>query len=147
MKIFALLNYGSPHTALQSQSHLAACVHTYIYNWPLQLFSQDYGLASHTTYVVCVNFIHEWWNLQFNIDSEWQILWETFHGSFYLLSDFLLEICWEENAEEIIFVFYFGVWPKARSMVLRRISQHTILQFKINFKRQFFVFLFYLLSV
>ena len=27
-----------------------------IHNWPLQPFSQDYGLASHTTYVVCVNF-------------------------------------------------------------------------------------------
>ena len=32
--------------------------HTYILNWPLQLSSQDYGLASHTTHVVCVNFIH-----------------------------------------------------------------------------------------
>ena len=30
---------------------------TYTHNWPLQLFSQDFGLASHTTYVVCVNFI------------------------------------------------------------------------------------------
>ena len=32
---------------------------TYIHNWPLQPFSQDYGLVSHTTHVVCVNFIHE----------------------------------------------------------------------------------------
>ena len=31
-------------------------LHTYIYNWPLQPFSQDNGLASHTTHVVCVNF-------------------------------------------------------------------------------------------
>ena len=35
-------------------------MHTYIHNWPLQLFSQDYDLISHTTYVVCVNFIHKW---------------------------------------------------------------------------------------
>ena len=28
----------------------------YIHNWPLQQFSQEYGLASHYTYVVCVNF-------------------------------------------------------------------------------------------
>ena len=28
------------------------------YNWSLQFFSQDYNLASHTTYVVRVNFIH-----------------------------------------------------------------------------------------
>ena len=36
-------------------------LHTYIHNWPLQPFSQDYGLDSHTTYVVCVNFIRRWW--------------------------------------------------------------------------------------
>ena len=29
---------------------------TYTHNWPLQPFSQDYTLASHTTHVVCVNF-------------------------------------------------------------------------------------------
>ena len=45
-------------------------VHTYIHNWTLETFSQDYGLHSHTTHVVCVNFIHEWRDLQLNIDSE-----------------------------------------------------------------------------
>ena len=25
-----------------------------MHNWPLQLFSQDYGLAFHTTHIVCV---------------------------------------------------------------------------------------------
>ena len=44
-----------------------------IHNWPLQTFSQDYGLASHTTYVVCVNFIHKWRDLQLKVDSERQI--------------------------------------------------------------------------
>ena len=29
-------------------------------------------LVSHTTYVVCVNFIHKWRGLQFKIDSERQ---------------------------------------------------------------------------
>ena len=33
--------------------------HTYIHNWPFQPFSQDYGLVSHTIYVVYANFIHE----------------------------------------------------------------------------------------
>ena len=47
--------------------------YTYIHNWPLQSFSQDYGLVSHTTHVVCVNFIREWWDLQFNVNSERQI--------------------------------------------------------------------------
>ena len=36
----------------------------YIHNWPLQLFIQDYGLASHATYVVCIIFIREWRYIQ-----------------------------------------------------------------------------------
>ena len=30
-------------------------------------------LVSHTTYVLCVNFIHMWGDLQFKVDSERQI--------------------------------------------------------------------------
>ena len=36
---------------------------------------------SHHLYVVCVNFIYEWRNLQFKVDSQRQIFWETFHGN------------------------------------------------------------------
>ena len=43
-------------------------------------------LVSHTTYVVCVNFIHKWQNLQFKVDSERKIFWETFHGSLLIYS-------------------------------------------------------------
>ena len=40
-------------------------------------------LVSRTTYnIMCVNFIHKWWNLQFKVDSERQIFWETFRGNF-----------------------------------------------------------------
>ena len=39
-------------------------------------------LVSHTTYVVCVNFIDKWRDLQFKVGSERQIFWETFHGNF-----------------------------------------------------------------
>ena len=42
----------------------------HIHNWALQPFIQDYDLASHTSYSVCVNFIHDWRELQFKIDSE-----------------------------------------------------------------------------
>ena len=46
----------------------------YIHNWSLQPFSQHYDLASHTIYVVCINFIHYsdserrkiWWKLWLN---------------------------------------------------------------------------------
>ena len=55
-------------------------ISAYIHNWPFQPFSQDYDLASYTTH--CVNFIHEWRNLHFNVDSERQIFGETFHGNF-----------------------------------------------------------------
>ena len=41
-------------------------IHTYISNWPLQPFSQAYGLASHTIHVVCVNFIGVWRDLLYN---------------------------------------------------------------------------------
>ena len=43
---------------------------THIHYWSLQHFSEDYGLVSHTTYVVCINFIHEWRDLLFQVDSE-----------------------------------------------------------------------------
>ena len=32
---------------------------TNVHNWSLQPISQDYDLASRTTYVVCINFIHK----------------------------------------------------------------------------------------
>ena len=58
---------------------------TYIHNWPLQPFSQDYGLASQSTHVVCVNFIHEWRDLQFNVDFERQIFEKLSHDRFITL--------------------------------------------------------------
>ena len=75
-------------------------------------------LASHITYVVCVNFLHKWRD-QFKVDLERQIL-RNFSWQFYLQSEFLPEI-----AEEILFVFYFDVWPEALTVALRVISQHT----------------------
>ena len=57
-------------TKVKAASQKATYIHTYIHNWPFPPFSQDYGLVSHTAHVVCVNFIHEWWDLQFNVDSE-----------------------------------------------------------------------------
>ena len=67
-------------------------IHTYIighYNPSVIIID----LVSHTAYVVCVNLIHKWRDLQFNDDSERQIFRENFHGNFYLLSEFLPEIC------------------------------------------------------
>ena len=99
-------------------------IHIYIighYNPSVRIID----LVFHTTYVVCVNFINKWRDLLFKVDYERQIFWETFHGSFNSLSKFLPEICWEEIAEEILFVFCFDVRPGARILALRLISQHT----------------------
>ena len=63
-------------------------IHTYIHNWPLQPFSQDYGLVSHTAHVVCVNFISKQRYLQFNVDSERQIFKKFLHGNFIALRVF-----------------------------------------------------------
>ena len=47
--------------------------HTYIHNWPYNPSVRVIDLVSHTTYVVYVNFIHKWRDLQFKVDSERQI--------------------------------------------------------------------------
>ena len=67
-------------------------------------------IVSHTTYVVRVNSIHKWRNLQFLRNFSWQ---------FYLFSEFLPEIAWEEIAKEMLFVFCFDVWPGARTLAFR----------------------------
>ena len=63
-------------------------------SWLLQLLSQDYNLAAHTTYVAFVNFIHEWRGLQFNVDTERQI----FEKIFMLIFIFSQSIC-QKSAE------------------------------------------------
>ena len=92
-------------------------IHIYInghYNPSVRIID----LVSHTTYVVNVNFLHEWRDLNFKVDSEQQIFWETFHGNF-IYSEFLPDICWEEIAEEMLFVFHFDVWPGTRTLTSR----------------------------
>ena len=46
-------------------------------------------LVSHTTYVVCVNFIHELRDLQFKIDSEEQISEKLFIAILFYLRIFV----------------------------------------------------------
>ena len=45
-------------------------------------------LVSHTTSVVCVNFIHEWRDLQFKVDSEQQIFEKLFMAILFSLRVF-----------------------------------------------------------
>ena len=90
-------------------------IHTYIGHYNLSVRIID--LVSHTTYIVCVLILY--------ISGQVYSLKSTPNGNFNLFSEFLPEICWEEIAEEKLFVFRFDVWPGARSLALHLISQHT----------------------
>ena len=49
------------------------------------ILSQSYDVVSHITYVVCINFTHEWPQIYFFL--------RTFHGNLYVLLDVSSEIC------------------------------------------------------
>ena len=106
-------------------------IHTYIHNWPklrkdytkigapsgnvyiTYIYTRIIGhynplvmiinLASHTTYVVCSNFIHKQRDLQFRVDSERQIFCETFHGNFIYSQNFCQKSAERKIGEEIFF--------------------------------------------
>ena len=90
-------------------------IHTYIHNWPLQPFSQDYGLASYTTRVVCANFIREQRDLQFNVDSERQIFEKLFHDSSIYSQSFCQKSAERKSLKKYFFVFRFDDCPGIRT--------------------------------
>ena len=99
-------------------------IHTYIHNWPLQPFSQDYGQASHTTHVLCVNFLPKLRDLLFNVDSERQFFEKLFHVRFIYSQSFCQKAAERKSPKKLIFsLFRFGVWPGIRNRVLSLISQ------------------------
>ena len=49
----------------------------------MQLFTQDYNLASHITHFGCVNFLHKRQNPQFKVDSERHIFEKLFKVIFF----------------------------------------------------------------
>ena len=98
---------------------IAEEIHTNIHSWPLQLFSQDYGIASHIIHVVCVNFIREWWDLQFNVDSE------RFLRNFFMAGLLTVSFCQKEQIAEEIHTNILN-WPLVLQPGLRRsFSYHT----------------------
>ena len=95
----------------------------YIQNLSLQAFSQDHDLVSHTIYVVCVNFIHNWWDLQFKVDSERQLFEKLF-----TLRAFVRNLLRGSRRWNIFFIYRLvgNVWPDVQSMTSRLISPHII---------------------
>ena len=83
-------------------------------------------LVSHTTYVVCVNFIHKWLNLQFKVDSERQIFWETFQGNFIYSQSFCQNSAERKSSKKyFLYSVLTSSTPGTRTLYLRLISQHT----------------------
>ena len=64
-------------------------------------------LVSHTTYVVCVNFLHEWRHLQFNIDSERQIFEKLFHVNVIYSQSFCQKSAERKWPMKYFFIFSF----------------------------------------
>ena len=65
----------------------STAIHTYIighYNPSVRIID----LVSHTTYVVCVNFIYKWRDLQFKVDFERQIFLRNFSWQFLFTQSF-----------------------------------------------------------
>ena len=55
----AAFSFSKNYGVMMNPLHQTHQTYIQIHIWPLQLFSQNYGLAMHTTYVVCVSFIHK----------------------------------------------------------------------------------------
>ena len=100
-------------------------MHTYIHNWPLQPFSQINDLVSHTTYMVCVLILYisgETCSLKSTpTDRLFEELYMSILFTLRVFARNLLRI----NRILFNFVFYFDIWPMARTLALHLISQHT----------------------
>ena len=85
----------------------------------LQSGSSD--LVCHATYVVCVNFIREWRNLQFKVAN-------------FIYSELLPDICWEKIA--------FTILRRLQSFIILFISFYSI---TIHFNFVLFILLHFIL--
>ena len=78
-------------------------LYTYTHNWPLQPFNQDYCLASHTSPVVCANFICEWRDLYFLHWLRITDFWETFHGNYIYSQSFCQKSARRKSLKKYLF--------------------------------------------
>ena len=90
---------------------------SYIHNWSLLSFRQDYDLPSHITYVVYVNFIREWRN----VDSEQPILEKLFIAILLTLGVFTRRLLRRNRRRNICSYFRFDAWPWVWSRALHLI--------------------------
>ena len=124
MPAFVLLNVDcNSQLRLQSSRYY---IHTYIHNWPLEAFSQDFRIASHTTHLVCFHFIRDWRDLQFNVDSERLAFEKLFHGSLFYIRVFARNLLRGGNRRRNIFHISFLITVLGyKSRLLSLTSRHT----------------------
>ena len=107
------------HFNLWTSTYRHTYIHTYVH-WSLQPFSQDFGLASHTTHIVCVNFIRDWRDLPFNVDFERQIFEKLFHGRFlFYYQSFCQKYAERKSPKKYFSYFVFDDWPGIRNQALK----------------------------
>ena len=82
---------------------------SYRHKRSLQSFSQKYDLASFTTYIVYIHFIHERWDLQFKTDSERHIFENLFKPNLYFYSQSLARNLLRGSRWRNIFFRFFKV--------------------------------------
>ena len=83
--------------------------------------------VSHTTYVVCVNFIHKWRNLQFKVDSG-RFVEKLFMAIVIYSQSFRQKSAERKSQKKYFLYFVFDVWPGSRIQALLLINQHTTYQ-------------------
>ena len=98
----------------------ATCIHNYI---TLQPFSQDCNLASRNTYVLCVNFIHEWQDLQFKVDAEGQIFLRDIYMAIYFTYSqrFCQKSVESKSLKKYFFIFTFSCLTQGSNRELLRL--------------------------
>ena len=85
-------------------------------------------LVSYTTYDVCVNFIHKWRDLQFKVDCERLIFWETFHGNFVYSQSFCQKSAEKKSPQRNIFriSFWCLVWDSNAGFSFNKPIQYLL---------------------
>ena len=70
-------------------------------------------------------FIHKGRDLQFKVDSEGQIFWDTFRINFIYSQSFWQKSAGKSLKKSFSYFSFFDIWYGAQTLALYLISQHT----------------------
>ena len=90
--------------------------------------SQDYNLASYTIHVLYFKFIHEWLELQFNVDSKRQIFEKFFMVNFIYFQSYCQVSDWDKVAEKIFFDIFILNWALTSNRPKKCFSYFVLMQ-------------------